>query len=159
MPKKKLSELTVVDVIGAALDQIRTQKGYTDGHYFLSVNERNDLPTPGPNVGATCAIGGVEQALWRLTGEVVTREREAAACPSNRHYGHLKHPRLVASKLYFEAMTILNRVALRSRKSWEFEEGPHQSPIEQLTFVAGHRAVVRAFKRALVEAKKEVAAA
>lgn len=157
MSKKKLSELTAADVIGAALEQIRTEEGYTDGFYFLDEKRERTLDEPGANVGATCAIGGVEQALWRLTGQVVTGERERAAYPENRQYGRLFSPRSTVSRLYFEAMAILNRVALRTRRAWEFDSGEGVCPIEQLTFLADRPTVVRAFRRALKEAEKAAA--
>lgn len=142
--KKRLSEITEADVLEAAVEQLEKDDGYTSDNYFRG--SWQGLTRPGPNVVATCAIGGVEQAIWRLTKQIVTPERSWAALyevpASKRH----------TSVLYADVMRRLNAIAKKRGYRYSgFEVAG--CPIENLTFVASKRVVVNAFKKALEEAR------
>jgi hypothetical protein len=154
-----VSDITEADVIGAAIEQLSKKDGYDSGNYFslLSKSELDEaeglvtvytFETPGPDVGATCAIGGVEQAIWRLTGQVVTNERYDAAyhetAASKRH----------VSQLYAKVMRRLNSIARAEIKQLDLEEVPTEAcAIEELTFIASKRVVLNVFKKALAQAQ------
>lgn len=71
-----MGKITQADVVRAAIHQLSKRGGYTADYYFqpkAGTGDADDFgpKVPGEHVGATCAIGGVEQAIWQLTGEVV----------------------------------------------------------------------------------------
>lgn len=145
---RRITDVTEVDVLEAAVTQLEKEDGYTSSHYFLHTNGWRDLQEPGPNVGAVCAIGGVEQAIWRLTRQVVTKDRSVAA------YGEGPASKRHASMLYARVMDRLNAIA--KKRGYRYS-GFHAGgvPIENLTFVASKRVVVNAFKKALELAKAD----
>jgi hypothetical protein len=93
------------------------EKGFTSKAYFkyeggswsTAVKEHqlsDGTRTPGPEVVSTCAIGGVEQGIWKLTGKVVTGSRKQAAYqPESTHY---KDETRV---LYAKVMKRVNRIS------------------------------------------------
>jgi len=143
----KLSSVTPADVLEAAIGQLSKPDGYTPDTYFARRGtECFSLETPGPDVGATCAIGGVEQAIWILTGQIVTEERGEAA------FNNRAASKRTTSRLYAEVMSELNAVARQHRalKAARVDpDSPWVCAIEQLTFSAGKRAVLNAFRKAL----------
>lgn len=65
-----MARVTQADVLRAALAHFKSRKGgFTRDAYFS-----NDEEAPGQHAGATCAIGGVEQAIWKLTGQTISEE-------------------------------------------------------------------------------------
>jgi hypothetical protein len=64
-----MARVTQADVIRAAIAQFKKRGGYTPNGYL--VDGRGLETGPGDHVRACCAIGGVEQAIWKLTGENV----------------------------------------------------------------------------------------
>lgn len=149
----KVSEITEADVLEAAIEQFKGN-GYTSEAYFSnpSLSDWDQPNKPGPNVGAACAIGGVEQALWKLTGKVVGDEARDFAS-----YGYKKKgDRRQITRLYANTMHLLNEVAKKSPLlQGENAPEPHECPIEQLTFVASKRTVVNTFKKALERARAQ----
>lgn len=147
----KLSEITEATVLEAAIEQLSKKDGYDPGNYFSVLDADGDvvqLQNPGPNVGATCAIGGVEQAIWRLTQQNLTPERYDAA------YRETAASKRRTSQLYARVMRRLNDVARKNRALKEDFDGDIPGcPIEQLTFVASKRVVLNAFKKALAGAQ------
>ena len=142
--KRKLRDITEVDVLEAAVEQLSQRRGYTADYYFVTP-EGLSREFPGDDVGACCAIGGVEQAIWKLTGRVVTDNRGIA-------YGD-RPDRLSTNRLYWRVMRRLDDVA--RRKHPKLLAGRNGCAIEQLTFAAGKPTVVRAFRTALEEARAE----
>lgn len=99
-----------LEVIRLATSLIKRQGGFTADTYFAS-ELRGCQDEPGPDVIATCAIGGVEQAIWMLTGEFVTaRRRPLAYLESETEVlaDSLDETHLV----YARVMARLNRVAV-----------------------------------------------
>src|SRR5687767_1206341 len=84
-----MSIATEALVIEAAIEQIR--KGFTPDAYFSPSPQR-----PGEHIQQTCAVGGVEQGLWQVTGKVVT--------------GHEARP--TGNTIYARVMSRLNRIAV-----------------------------------------------
>lgn len=139
-----VSKLTEADVIAAAIKQLEKPDGYTDGYYFRHEAGGNSM-RPGEHVGACCAIGSIEQAIWKLTGSVVTKERHAAAYRSRK-----PSDRKAVTRLYVRTMKLLNAVAKETPAAKEFDRGG--CAIEQLTFYRAKRTVLKAFRTALERA-------
>ena len=141
---RSVRDITEADVLEAAVEQLSQRKGYTADTYFRTT-AGTETGNPGANVAACCAIGGVEQAIWKLTGQVVSDERQIA-------YGSRPSNRRVINRLYWKVMNRLNAVALRRHPRLLHAGG---CSIEQLTFVAPKHKVVAAFREALEEARGE----
>ena len=151
----KVSEITEVTVLEAAIEQLSKKDGYDPGNYFSTLDEIPgegqyflSVPGPGPQVGATCAIGGIEQALWSLTRQNLAEERYQAA------YLETAASRRRTSQLYAAVMQRLNALA-RKHPAYRAEYGDEAGgcPIENLTFVASKRVVLNVFKKALAGAQ------
>lgn len=147
----KLSEITEATILEAAIEQLSKPDGYDPEKYFsvLVGVGTYAVPGPSPKVGATCAIGGVEQAIWRLTSHNVRPERHSAAhyetAASGRH----------SSVLYAGVMRRLNAIARKhpAYKAAYGSDSADDCAIESLTFVAPKRVVLNVFKKALAGAQ------
>ena len=145
--ERPVTSVTEVDVLTAALEQLEKPGGYDDSTYFRT---RDGYTTQyaGDSVGATCAIGGVEQAIWRLTGKVIgNRQRRLGA------YREQAADRSHVTRLYAKVMKRLNAVARATPAATQFDDGG--CAIEQLTFLRAKRSVLKAFRVALEQARGE----
>lgn len=128
-----MARVTQRQVVQAARDQIAKRGGYTSSTYFQARGRSYHLSRPGEDVGACCAIGGVEQAIWKLTGEDVSSFRSRIA--------QAIRPRRLRSddsrvKLYAGVMARLNA---KARKMYPVLEGDEIDNIEHITFHASDR--------------------
>lgn len=76
-----MSRVTQADVVREAIKQLRKKDGFVTDFFLKPKDPRllyHHAQRPGDHVGATCAIGGVEQAIWKLTGKDVTADRVLA---------------------------------------------------------------------------------
>jgi len=151
-----------VDVLAKTLEWFRDQNHFTDDFYIYVDDTKNTngqiLDQVGPHTASTCAIGGVEHAIWLLTKENVFAVREAAFMeePTTRR----RQPVLV---LYVAVMRRLNRVARQLYGDHGYETDPLRT-IEQVTLihefdkVERYEAMRNVLRRALRDARKEAAA-
>lgn len=137
-----MSRITQADVVRGAVQQLSKRGGYTADHYFASkVGDGYDVEGPGDHVGATCAIGGVEQAIWKLTGESVDTSlygeiRERLARQEEPVLTGSETPR---QKVYAAVMRKLNA---KARKLFPELDGEQIATVEEVTF-QGSRTVSR----------------
>lgn len=148
------TEVTEVDVIKAAIEQVRRRDGFTDSSYFRDTDgEMMTLSdVNGRQVGATCAVGGVEHALYKLTGEIVSaRRHKVAGVPVPKIKG-----RTDAERLYVCVMARANRIA-REMFPVNTDSGDPNRTVEEVTFYgsqeASRRRVAKVFRAALEEAQ------
>lgn len=109
---KPIMQVTEADVIDAAIKQFEKPGGFTHEFYFrgkgLSVTTGHGGPSE--RVTATCAIGGVEQAVWQMTGRVVDEtSRELIAVRDNGIPAEHGRPRHLV--IYQKVMNRVNRIA------------------------------------------------
>ena len=151
-----------VEVLAKTLEWFRNPDHFTDSAYVeLDNDEKNTngqlYDQVGPHTASTCAIGGVEHAIWLLTKENVYAVREAAFMeePTTRR----RQPVLV---LYVRVMRRLNRVARQLYGDHGYETDPLRT-IEQVTLidefdtVERYEAMRNVLRRALRDARKEAA--
>ena len=133
-----MASVTEADVVREAIEVVG--KGFTSMNYFQNSS------SPGPEVGATCAIGGVEQAIWRLTGKDVSGERYWSAKPAI--------PK--RRTLYARVMKQLNAKACELYGHLKQVDGDPIETVEDVTFTSGtetllKRRVLRVFRSVLAE--------
>jgi hypothetical protein len=155
-----VSRVTQADVVRAAIQQLSKRGGYTPDSYFAGKSSGDCHPAvPGADVGATCAIGGVEQAIWRLTGESVVASffdpvRERLAQSSKPLLDGTETPR---QRMYASVMAKLNR---KARKLFP-ELGVYT--VEGVTFVGpkptSRRHTLQVFEAVLADLEKPKASA
>lgn len=129
-----MSRVTQADVVRTAIQQLSKTGGYTPETYFAPKPGGAHDGRPGAHVGATCAIGGVEQAIWQLTGEVVHDDPMAGV---RERLAQRPEPALSGSetprqKLYAGVMRKLNRKARALFP--DLDEGMI-STVEEVTYV------------------------
>lgn len=120
-----MSRVTQADVVRQAIKQLRKKDGFVTDRFLQSKDGADHVQRPGDHVGATCAIGGVEQAIWKLTGKDVTADRDLV-----RVGGALN--KSVRNALYRGVITKLNA---KARKLYPLDglNGPIET-LEELTF-------------------------
>ncbi len=117
-----MSVKTEIKVLDAAIEQISKRGGYTASGYQRTKAGVN-LDRPGPQAYACCAIGGVEQAIWKITGEdIVSR------------FGRWVKPASWRRDLYANVVRRLNR---KAKELYGCDD------IEDVTFQAGERVTRR----------------
>ncbi len=94
-----MSVKTEIKVLDAAIEQISKRGGYTAGGYQRTRDGYN-LDRPGAETYACCAIGGIEQAIWQITGEDVVGR-----------FGRWIRPQSSRRDLYANIVRRLNRKA------------------------------------------------
>lgn len=133
-----MSRITQADVVRGAVQQLSKRGGYTADSYFAAKPGREtSCDGPGDHVGATCAIGGVEQAIWRLTGESVDPSlyhdiRDRLARRQEPLFYGGETPR---QKLYAAVMRKLNA---KARKLFPELGGERILTVEEVTFAGSH---------------------
>lgn len=132
-----MSLTTEAQVIEAAIEQVK--KGFDAGAYLVG-REGYSVEFAGPDVVATCAIGGVEQALWKETGKVL---------------GPNKRMKFRTNSTYGRIMRRLNRIA---REKYPTDpEGTTVLNLEDITFwgseLAAKRRTLKVMRLALDEIK------
>lgn len=139
-----------VEVLEETLKWFRARSHFTQDMYIELKPDAPDAAEgeAGPYVGATCAIGGVEHAIWRLTGKQVYGARGAvkATVPQTRK----RDPMI---RLYVKVMGRLNGM---SKRLYD------QPNIEQVTLLGadeseGRDAMRNVIRTALREARREAA--
>jgi hypothetical protein len=105
-------------VLADAIRWFEEEKSHYTPDMYLKGS--NDDVTPGRDVVAACAIGGIEQALWRLTGEKVSNERELAYAGTDRHSG--RRPESEVFGAYWGVMFRLNAETRRRAKAGVYDE-------------------------------------
>jgi len=127
-----MPRITQRQVVEAALAQLRKRGGYTSAQYFQRRGSSAGLSHPGPEVAACCAIGGVEQAIWQLTGEDVSDWRSRFAHRVLR--GRVQRGSRQA--LYAGVMQRLNR---KARQLYPEIDGVSIDTVEEVTFYGTDR--------------------
>lgn len=139
-------EATPADVLKAAIEELFVRGNYTASHYHRYADHDYDAPREEPEAWAVhCAIGGVEHAIWRLTGTNVAPERGLDAHAGK--WGDLED----RHTLYAETMRVLNKAAAALAVERQVER---VDDVEDLTFLddeKGETLVRPAFERALAE--------
>lgn len=108
-----------IAVIDEAIEQISKPDGFVTDRYLTTSDgfDSNYFPqVPGPKVVATCAVGGIEQAVWKLTGKA----------PAVHQFAHQPASR---RSLFGRVLTRVNRKATKLF--------PDAEDIESVTFLAG----------------------
>lgn len=146
-----MSRLTQAAVLRGAIEQIESRGGFTSSMYFKHRGGSWAEPRPGPNVGATCAVGGIEQAIWKLSGEHVDNFRGIS--PSLAKRQARTHPAL---PIYAAVMSRVDRLARKL-----YPEGPDGTTVrtlEEITFRWSDRyarpRVVAVLRAALAEVSR-----
>lgn len=144
-----------VEVLEAALAELSRPRGYTAAAYHQDWRGDNVRdPKPGYRLRSVgdlatssrhCAVGGVEHAVWKITGEDVRDAREQAKLGRTRRRAR---PYL----LYARVMRRLNRHA---RDVPPHRENPPYGTVEELSVARPKRYVLGVFERALAEARGE----
>jgi hypothetical protein len=145
---------TEADVIRAAIKQIQKRDGFTTSAYFHDANGNymELAEVNGKKVAATCAIGGIEHAIFQLTNEIISEDER-------RTNAQLATPRSRAKTgalgLYVKTMRRINRLA---RELYPTDvDGDKNTTVEELTFygsdAAAKQRVRKVFKAALEEAE------
>jgi len=122
------------EVITEAIALLSARGSFTPAHYQVWQDDDEDddaRDVPGEGVVRMCAIGGVEQAIWRLTGKDVSADRNAVArrASTNRRtlYANvMRRPNRKARELYPDGIN-----------------GDSVYTVEHVTFVEGSRSTVR----------------
>jgi hypothetical protein len=71
----KIKQEDMIAVIEAAIEQVSKEDGYTPVAYHEPQDRTlQDLPVLNDHPGATCAVGGVEQGVWKVTGDFTLRD-------------------------------------------------------------------------------------
>jgi hypothetical protein len=136
-----------------------------ESHYTPEVYLRTESgdETPGREVVAACAIGGVEQAVWMVTGKSVIAERSRLAyigkggeerqTPGDADTLNEQH------EVYWRVMRRLNLEAVSQRKEGVFaefeDEGYEINDVEDVTELGDHsrELMLDVFRAALAQAK------
>ena len=149
------AEITERDIIEAALEQFRKRGGFTPYAYFETRNgEVIDLDyltdlKGGQRVVSACAIGGVEHALFGLTGRAVDWNERGRDGLGLAYDGPIR-TRQKPLQLYAKTMRLLNRVAREMFPNEVFN-------VEEVTTLRDDRQIdrrntIRVFEKALEEA-------
>lgn len=128
-----MSRITQRAVVRTAVEQLSKRGGYTADTYFSTTSARY-LSRPGDSVGVTCAIGGVEQAIWKLTGENVgahVRFRLAQTAVPELEGDETPRQRLYAG--------VMRKLNAKARDLFPVLEGELIDTVEEVTFAGSHR--------------------
>ncbi len=123
------TSITEADVIREAISRFKSSGGgFTRDAYFNPRSSNAVSYKPGKNVGSTCAIGGIEQAIWKLTGEDVSEDRYESA-------------KVAVPKWQTLYARIMRRLNAKAREMFPTlkHDGEEILTVEELTFVDGER--------------------
>lgn len=127
--------VTELQVIDAAIEQFEKRGGFTTSHYQQN-KKGYESDYPGEHVVSCCAVGGVEQAIWQLTGKDPTRE-----------HGRMVQPPSYRRSIYARVIRKLNRKAVAL---YPVLDGSHMMDVEDITFhgskTVAKKRVLRVFR-------------
>lgn len=147
-------KLTESAVLEEAISLFDRRGGFTPDVYFSTPEFAPE--GPGPLVKSACAIGGVEQAIWKLTGETIPKTVRQTLAYRRSETGKLRTKR-DTYVIYARVMGRLNRIS-RERFSEKTGYGEVED-VEDVTQV-GSRATAKkntlgVFRTALSEISAE----
>jgi hypothetical protein len=161
---------TEVKVLEAAVRWFREDEDRYTPDWYLADGDDEEI-TPGREVATTCAIGGVEQAVWLTTGKVLTDEDRHLAYVGRR--GSEEAPetavRAEHKTAYWRVMRRLNVEAVRRGDRGDYDKylgAPETSvgrvaDVEDVTQMGREsdtfREMMGVFEAALRQAKAELA--
>lgn len=135
-------------VLKDALDLFQKPGGYTESSYFFNKASGSiQVLTEGRLVTGACAIGGVENALFKLTHERIHDNERAAFAQTMRPYDPVGEKAHVV--VYARVMKRLNDIA------WERHcLGTVESVTIENDHREGRRKTIRIFQIALAETRR-----
>lgn len=140
--------VTPVDVLDVAIDELFVKGNFTAEGYHLFYSEPEDgcykMSTFSLELATMhCAIGGVEHAIWKLTGRDVQENRGGEAYVGGM--SAIDGPRRT---LYARVMGALNDEAVKVARNDDrvADEGKYVSGVEDLTMDAPVEVVEEVFR-------------
>ena len=164
---------TPVNVLKAAIKQLSKEDGYTPDTYYETPRGKMldsvDVAKDPSKVGAVCAIGGVEHAIYKLCASArsIDFERETYVMAEDGEeelVGSLREriaqqlvpnvvdedPTSKGMKVYITVMGILNKIA----HQYTNEFGRRFNTVEEMTTEREKEDVLRVFRKALAKAEE-----
>lgn len=104
-----MARVTEAAVLDEAITFFERRGGFNENYYFLGKGKNYYVSEPGEKVVAACAIGGIEQAIWKITGDNVKHDRDTFKGLADEN---AKTRRLSETqRVYARVMGRLNRLA------------------------------------------------